>query len=242
MEKHERLPPTPEQDQILLVDKPLRWTSFDVVKKIKFAGQFKKVGHAGTLDPLATGLLIVCTGKLTKTIDSIQNAPKEYEAKITLGYSTPSYDAETEPNAEAPFNHITLKAIEATIAERFSGIIQQVPPQYSAVQVDGQRAYAAARKGKELELKPREVEITYTQVIAFDGQTATITISCSKGTYIRSFAHDLGVALGSLATLTGLIRTKIGNYKLEDSSSIDKIAQHLRQQRLDAEQPAPNLV
>ena len=242
MAKADQPPPIEEQDQIFLIDKPLTWTSFDVVKKIKFAGQFKKVGHAGTLDPLATGLLVVCTGKFTKTIDTIQNATKEYVAQITFGYSTPSFDAETEPSGHAPTDQINVQVINKALCEHFIGTIQQTPPAYSAILIDGQRAYTAARKGKEVKMKSREISIYNSELMDFFNNVATVKISCSKGTYIRSIANDLGLKLGSLATLTGLIRTKIGEYILEDSSTIDKIAQHLCELRLNTKQPGSNQV
>ena len=214
---------------ILCFDKPLTWTSFDVVAKIRYAlskhlGVKKlKVGHAGTLDPLATGVLIVCTGKATKQIDTLQAHTKEYVATLQLGATTPSFDLETEIDATYPTEHITRELVEQTLP-RFMGRIEQIPPAYSAVKVDGHRAYDLARKGKEVELKPKTLVIDEIELQAYDPQTcqATIRVVCSKGTYIRALARDIGQALNSGAHLTALRRTRIGGYRVENSMSIEQ--------------------
>ena len=209
-------PPTPEVDYntgcILLVNKEKDWTSFDAVKYIRGRVRTKKVGHAGTLDPMATGLLVVCTGKATKSISKIQEMPKTYIGEVTFGGSTPSYDAESEVDNEAPYGHITSEEIEKALNSGFSGEIQQVPPIYSALKIGGRKAYELARRGKEVEMQPRPVTIHAYQIINYDAPKLTLSITCSKGTYIRSIAHDLGIALGSRAHLSALERTQIGNF------------------------------
>ncbi len=216
-------PPSPEfdflQGAILLVNKPKSWTSFDAVKYLRGRVKCKKVGHAGTLDPMATGLLVICTGKATKSIEQIQSQQKAYRAEITFGSSTPSYDAESEPNATANTDHITLEMIQEKISNEFSGEIQQVPPMYSALKRGGKKLYELARRGKKIELQPRPVTIYDSKIHAFDAPVLDMDITCSKGTYIRSIAHDLGKALNSLAHLTALERTFIGNYANDDALS-----------------------
>ncbi len=212
-----------KEGQVLLFDKPLEWTSFNVVAKVKaqFRHKFKvkkiKVGHAGTLDPLATGLLIVCTGKFTKKIQEIQDASKRYTADIYLGATRPSYDKETEIDQEIPIDHINKELIEKVLEEQFTGEILQAPPVFSALKVGGKRAYEFARAGKELELEKRKLTIHSIEILEYDNNKLVLDIHCSKGTYIRSIAHDLGQALYSGAYLNGLIRTQIGEYKLEDA-------------------------
>lgn len=208
--------------EILLINKPLDWTSFDVVKKVRNTIRVKKVGHAGTLDPLATGLLILCTGKFTKRIDEIQGQEKEYTGVIRLGETTPSYDRETEVTETRDISHLTEENIKAA-AQTFVGTIEQIPPIYSAVQIDGKRAYDLARKGKEVELKSRTVTIKAFDIISINGPEVEFKVVCSKGTYIRSLAHDLGQQLGVGAHLSKLERTRIGEYKLEDALTIDDI-------------------
>ncbi|WP_299757598.1 tRNA pseudouridine(55) synthase TruB [uncultured Pontibacter sp.] len=208
--------------EILLINKPLDWTSFDVVKKVRNTIRVKKVGHAGTLDPLATGLLILCTGKFTKRIDEIQGQEKEYTGVIRLGETTPSYDRETEVTETRDIGHLTEENIKAA-ARTFVGTIEQIPPIYSAVQIDGKRAYDLARKGKEVELKSRTVTIQAFDIISINGPEVEFRVVCSKGTYIRSLAHDLGQQLGVGAHLSKLERTRIGVYKLEDALTIDDI-------------------
>ena len=220
--------------EILLINKPLYWTSFDVVKKVRNTIRVKKVGHAGTLDPLATGLLILCTGKFTKRIDEIQGQEKEYTGTIRLGEITPSYDRETGVTETRDISHITAEAIKAAAAA-FVGTIEQVPPLYSAVQVDGKRAYDLARKGKSAELKPRTITIKTFDITAIEGAEVHFKVICSKGTYIRSLAHDLGQNLGCGAHLSSLVRTRIGNYTLEDALTIEDI-QEIRKKQIEADE------
>lgn len=213
--------------EIIAVDKPLGWTSFDAVKRLRGAIQRRlhlkkfKVGHAGTLDPLATGVLIVCTGRTTRRIDTLQTGEKEYVATIRLGATTPSFDLETEIDAEYPYEHITRSSIEE-ILPRFTGHILQVPPVFSAVKVDGKRAYNLARKGKEVELKAKPLEIKEMELLDFDSPYFKLRIVCSKGTYIRALARDLGMALGSGAHLTGLRRTRVGDICEADCLGVDE--------------------
>ena len=209
--------------QTLLFDKPQGWTSFDVVRKVRNLIRIKKVGHAGTLDPLATGLLIICTGRATKTIEAIQAQEKEYEALIRFGAITASYDAEQPEEQVQDVSHLDRATIEAALSA-FRGEIEQVPPKYSAVKVKGKRAYQAARQGQDIQLKSRRVHIYAFDLLdqAPDDPTCWhARIRCSKGTYIRSLAHDLGQALGTGAYLKGLIRTRIGDYRLEDAWTIE---------------------
>ena len=210
------------EGHLILVDKPLTWTSFDVVKKLKYALNLKKVGHAGTLDPLATGLLILCTGKKTKEIDTYQAQEKEYTGTFTIGQTTPSYDLETEPTDPLDISHITLAQI-IKVAKTFEGEIEQTPPIYSAVKVDGKRAYKAARKGKEIKLRSRIIEIFKLEILEVNLPKVSFKVSCSKGTYIRSLANDLGAKLGVGAYLSELRRTKIGNYTVEEAKSIEEL-------------------
>lgn len=211
--------------EIIGIDKPLGWTSFDAVKRVRGAIQRRlhlkkfKVGHAGTLDPLATGVLIVCTGRATKRIDELQNGDKEYVATIRLGATTPSFDLETEVDAVYPWEHITRERVEEIIPT-FIGKIMQVPPVFSAVKVDGKRAYNLARKGKKVELKAKSLYIKEMELLGMDMPEITLRIVCSKGTYIRALARDLGEALGSGAHLTGLRRTRVGDVRVEDCLTI----------------------
>ena len=213
--------------EIIGIDKPLGWTSFDDVKRLRGAIQRRlrvkkfKVGHAGTLDPLATGVLIVCTGRATREIETLQNGSKEYIAEITLGATTPSFDLETEVDGTFPWEHITIESVHEVLP-RFIGRVMQVPPVFSAVKVDGKRAYNLARKGKEVELKAKPLEIKEIEVLSFEGRVLTIRVVCSKGTYIRALARDIGEALSSGAHLTGLRRTRVGDVKIEDCLTIDK--------------------
>lgn len=208
------------EGKVLLIDKPLNWTSFDVVKKLKFALKVKKIGHAGTLDPLATGLLILCTGKMTKSIEKYQAQEKEYTGEFTLGYTTPSYDLETEPEFQAKTEHLTIEDLkEATL--NFVGEINQTPPIFSAVKKDGKRAYSLAREGKEVKLNSRVVTISEFKIISFEENKAKFRVRCSKGTYIRSLAHDFGGRLGVGAYLSALRRTKIGNFSVDDAENLN---------------------
>ena len=218
------------EGEVLLFNKPKEWTSFDVVKKIRGAGKIKKIGHAGTLDPLATGLLILCTGRKTKTITSIQELPKTYVVQGQLGAVTKSYDAEHPPEDPRPFKHISRTDLEEAI-KAFTGDIKQYPPLYSAVKIDGKRAYKSARAGKEVELRPRFVSVYKFDVheLNSDG-TFTATIQCSKGTYIRSLVHDLGQALETGAYIKELKRTAIGDFLLENAWEIDEFAALLRRE------------
>jgi tRNA pseudouridine55 synthase len=220
------------EGRALLINKPYSWSSFDVVNKIRI--QFKKylgikkikVGHAGTLDPLASGLLIICTGKATKTIDQLMGMDKEYVAHITFGASTPSYDLETEPDQHFATEQITSAGILKAL-QGFEGIQMQTPPAFSAIKKDGQRAYEQARKGKSLALDKREVEFKELELMNYTAPTAKVRVVCSKGTYIRSFAHDLGLALSSGAHLSGLERTAIGSMKLDDALSMEQFEKML---------------
>ena len=216
----------PIQGEVFYLDKPLSWTSFDVVKRIRGKLHHRlgikklKVGHAGTLDPLATGVLIVCTGKMTKQIDELQAHVKEYVAEMALGATTPSFDLETEIDATYPTEHITREMVEQVLKEQFVGSIQQVPPAFSACKVDGHRAYKMARKGKTVELQAKELVIDAIELLAFAPQKITVRVVCSKGTYIRALARDIGVALGSGAHLTALRRTRVGSVRVEDCLSV----------------------
>ncbi len=207
--------------QTLLIDKPYQWTSFDVVNKIRYATKVKKVGHAGTLDPLATGLLIVCTGKKTKTIESLTLDEKEYKGIISLGQTTPSYDLETELSEQKDLAHITTTNIQ-NVVKKFTGELEQTPPIYSALKVDGQRAYKAARKGLDIKMKTRQVIISEFEIEKIELPEIHFRIVCSKGTYIRSIANDVGEALGVGGHLKSLQRTRSGEHKLEDAFQLDE--------------------
>jgi tRNA pseudouridine55 synthase len=208
-----------EEGGFLLINKPREWTSFDVVKKLRNICRVKKIGHAGTLDPLATGLLIVCYGKYTKKIEGMQAKIKEYTGTFKLGETTPSFDLETEVDGTFETNHITPEFIEETLAS-FRGDIEQVPPQHSAVKVNGKRAYEHARKGEEVKLKVRQAHISKFEVDTENLPELSFLIECSKGTYIRSIARDLGKALNSGAYMSSLIRTKIGDYHVDNAAKM----------------------
>ena len=225
-----------EAGEVLLLDKPLTWTSFDVVRKVKNTLRIKKIGHAGTLDPLATGLLILCTGKKTKEIDQIQAQEKEYTGTFRLGETTPSFDLETAVDMARPYAHITDEQITAATAQ-FTGLIQQTPPIFSAVKIDGKRAYELARTGQEAEIKAKSVEIKTFELTRIALPEVDFRVVCSKGTYIRSLARDLGVALGCGAHLTRLVRTRIGEFRVEDAFTLDAI-EALRPPRPEGEAPA----
>lgn len=212
------------EGHVILIDKPLEWTSFDVVKKLKYALNIKKVGHAGTLDPLATGLLILCTGKKTKEIESYQKQDKEYEGTLVIGQTTPSYDLETEPSEPVDISSISEKDILNT-AEKFVGSIEQTPPIFSAVKVAGKRAYSHARKGNKVELKSRKIRITTFEILEVNVPDIRFKVRCSKGTYIRSLANDFGQAIGVGAYLKQLRRTKIGNFSVDNALTIDSLTQ-----------------
>ncbi len=218
--------------EILLIDKPLDWTSFDIVNKIRSKLGYKlkikklKVGHAGTLDPKATGLVIVCTGKKTKTIDLIQAEEKEYIATLKLGATTPSFDLETEEDSNCSTEHISLENINDSLAP-FIGEIDQVPPVFSAIKINGKRAFSYARKGKEVEMESRKIKIDDIKILDFKLPYLVLKINCSKGTYIRAIARDLGEKLGCGAYLTGLRRTRIGDYNVEDAMTIDNFEENI---------------
>jgi len=211
-----------QKGEILLFDKELDWTSFDLVRKLRNflcreTGIKKlKVGHAGTLDPKATGLMVVCTGKETKNIDLIQAREKEYVARIKLGATTPSYDLETEENETFPTDHLTRELVEEKL-KCFMGEIDQIPPLFSAVKIEGKRAYEHARKGSDMVLQPKKITIYELEILNFSEKEIELRIVCSKGTYIRALARDLGAELNSGAYLVGLIRTRIGDLNLTDS-------------------------
>lgn len=223
-----------QSGQILAFDKPLTWTSFNLVAKVRWMisrhiGGKIKVGHAGTLDPLATGVLIICTGKATKQIEQLQSGVKEYVATLQLGATTPSYDLEKEIDATYPTEHITQPLVEQTLRQ-FVGEIMQVPPVFSAVKVDGKRAYDLARKGKDVELKAKPLRIDEIELLHYDQakQSLTIRVVCSKGTYIRALARDIGEALQSGAHLTALRRTRVGDIRVEQCfASIEDFEQFL---------------
>ena len=213
---------THDPGQVLLVDKPLEWTSFDVVKKLKYGLKIKKIGHAGTLDPLATGLLILCTGKKTKEIESYQAQEKEYTGTFVIGKTTPSYDLETEVDSTHDIAHITKEQVKAA-AKRFEGWIDQVPPVFSAVKVQGKRAYKSARAGEEIQLKPKKVEVKLFEITAITLPEVSFRVICSKGTYIRSLARDFGQQLEVGAYLASLRRTRIGEFGVENAKTIQEI-------------------
>lgn len=217
----------------LLIDKPLEWTSFDVVNKVRYALKRAlnvrkiKVGHAGTLDPLATGLLIVCTGKSTKKIDSYQGLYKVYDGTMRLGATTPSFDAETEVNEIFPVEHLTAEHIYDNVSH-FLGEIHQVPPMFSAIKVDGQPLYKKARKGQEVKIKSRKVTIYDFKITAIRFPDVDFEVKCSKGTYIRSLAHEFGQKLQNGAYLTKLRRTHIGEHALEDAWQLNDLIAHIK--------------
>ena len=212
--------------EVLLIDKPLHWTSFQAVNKIRWALKKAyaikniKVGHAGTLDPLATGLLVICTGKMTKEINRYQGQEKEYIGTITLGATTPSYDLETEIDQEFPTNHITESLIHKTTSQ-FIGTIKQFPPVFSAIKKDGKRLYEFARAGESVEIQARAINISTFAITAIEDNKLQFRVVCSKGTYIRSLAHDFGKALNSGAHLSDLRRTRIGEFSVNSAQSIE---------------------
>lgn len=218
--------------EVLLLDKPYQWTSFDLVRKVRKLVKVKynvpkiKVGHAGTLDPLATGLMIVCTGKCTKQIDSFQNQEKEYIAGILLGKTTPSFDLEKEFDKEYPTEHINKEQVESVLTS-FLGESDQVPPVFSAKFIDGKRAYEFARKGKEVEMKPSRISINEIELLSCNMPEISIRVKCSKGTYIRALVRDIGERLHSGATMISLQRTAIGSYHLNNAISIEEFENKL---------------
>ncbi len=230
----------PIEGEIFYIDKPLRWTSFEVVKKVRARLRKRldvkslRVGHAGTLDPLATGVLTVCTGRATKRIEELQAGVKEYIAHLRLGETTPSFDLETQVDATYPWHHITREQIENVLKEQFTGSIEQVPPAFSACKIDGKPAYKLARKGKEVEISAKTLVIDEIELLECglpQEPTMTIRVVCSKGTYIRALARDIGVALGSGAHLTALRRTRVGDVVVEACESVEHLIE-----RLDSEE------
>ncbi|GAB2544390.1 tRNA pseudouridine(55) synthase TruB [Spirosoma aerophilum] len=216
----------PDPGQVILIDKPLTWTSFDVANKLKYACKFKKIGHAGTLDPLATGLLILCTGKMTKQIDQYQAQEKEYTGTLVLGKTTPSVDLETAVDAEFDTTDITAEQIEEA-AQQLTGNILQVPPIYSAIRVNGERLYEKARRGETAEgmeggIKSRQVTVSVFEVNTERFPEVDFRIVCSKGTYIRSLVRDLGLLLNNGAYMSQLRRTRIGDFRVEDAATIEQ--------------------
>ena len=220
------------EGKLLLIDKPFEWTSFQLVNKVRWAirktyGIKKiKVGHAGTLDPLATGLMLICTGKMTKQIDQFMEMDKSYSGTFRLGATTPSYDLETAVSNLKPFDHVTSTLLEQT-RDAFLGKIQQKPPLHSAIKKDGKRLYTIARAGKTTEIPTRDVEITSFELTHFNLPDVSFLVSCSKGTYIRSLAHDFGQSLGCGAHLVSLRRTAIGDYDLANSLTLENFLQSL---------------
>jgi tRNA pseudouridine55 synthase len=217
-----------EKGEVLLIDKPLGWTSFQALKKLRYQLKIKKIGHAGTLDPLATGLLILCTGKKTKEIDSYQAQEKEYTGTFVLGKTTPSIDLETDFDAEYDITHLHAENI-SSIIPKFVGEIDQTPPIFSAIKQDGKRLYELARKGQDTEIKSRKIlisELEFTDISRFP--EVDFRVVCSKGTYIRSLARDIGVALGAGAYLKALCRTRIGEFKLEDAWQIQDLIDQVK--------------
>lgn len=215
--------------EILYIDKPLGWTSFDAVKRVRGAilRRLKmkkfKVGHAGTLDPLATGVMIICTGKATKLIETLQSGRKEYIATVALGATTPSFDLETKIDATYPTDHITRELVEGVLT-KFVGAIEQVPPAFSACKIEGERAYVKARQGEEVNIKPKLLVIDEIELLEYAPELIKIRVVCSKGTYIRALARDIGVALGSGGHLTALRRTQVGDVRVEQCLSVEDAA------------------
>lgn len=230
-----------KEGTVLLVDKPKSWTSFDVVNKIRYKLKYKlgvrkiKVGHAGTLDPLATGLLIICTGKFTKKLNELQALQKEYTGTIKLGASTPSFDAEMEEDSQFPVEHIDMELLEK-VRQEFIGDLEQIPPIFSAIKVDGQPLYKKARKGKTIEIKPRPVKIYDFKIALTEMPYINFYVKCSKGTYIRSIANDYGKALGSGGYLTELRRISIGDFKIEDAWNLDHLIEFIEEVEIPEEE------
>lgn len=222
-----------QSGQILLIDKPLHWTSFQVVNKLRWeirqAYKIKKikVGHAGTLDPLATGLLVICTGKMTKQIDTFQGQEKEYTGTFVIGSTTPSYDLETKIDQTFSTQHINKELVLET-TKQFIGEIEQLPPVFSAIKKDGKRLYEFARAGEHVEIKSRKINISEFEITRFENNEVDFRVVCSKGTYIRSLANDFGKALNSGAHLSVLRRTRIGDFKVENAHSIDDFIENLK--------------
>ncbi len=222
------------QGRVLLIDKPLHWTSFDVVQKLRNIIRIKKIGHAGTLDPLATGLLIICTGKFTKRINEFMAQEKEYTGSITLGATTPTYDLESEPENFKPINDLTEEKIKAATLG-FTGEIQQIPPAHSAIKIGGKRVYELARQGKEVKIEPRTVTIKEFEITKIELPLVYFRVVCTTGTYIRSLAKDFGDALGCGAHLSSLCRTRIGDFLNKDALSMQAFAREFQQKNKSEE-------
>jgi tRNA pseudouridine55 synthase len=218
------------EGKVLLVNKPLRWTSFDAVRKVRHLVKTKKVGHAGTLDPLATGLLIICTGKFTKKINEYMAREKEYTGTITLGAITPTYDLESEPEAFREYQHITPQQINEA-ANSFTGDQLQTPPIHSAIKKDGKRSYDLARQGIDVKLEPRKVHIAAFEIVKIEMPIVTFRVVCTTGTYIRSLANDFGEKLGCGGYLSSLCRTRIGEFKLEQAMTVDEFEKMIQHQK-----------
>lgn len=222
-----------QEGAVLYLDKPLNWTSFDLVNKIRQSLKYTlgikkiKVGHAGTLDPLATGLVIICTGRATKEIMQYQDLDKAYTAQVQLGATTPSFDLETKVDHTFPWEHITSEALEQALV-KLTGTQDQMPPMFSAKSVDGKRAYKMARKGKEVILKPQQVHISHLDLLSEELPDITLNVECTKGTYIRSLARDLGTMLDSGAHLTGLRRTRIGPFHVDNAISVEDFMEKIK--------------
>lgn len=226
--------------EILYIDKPHGWTSFDAVKRLRstLLRRMKikklKVGHAGTLDPLATGVMLVCTGRATKLIDTLQTHVKEYVATIALGATTPSFDLETEIDATYPTSHITRELVKETLL-KFTGAIEQIPPAFSACKIGGERAYNMARRGEEVVIKPKLLVIDEIELLEYSPESITVRVVCSKGTYIRALARDIGAALGSGGHLTALRRTRIGDVRIDDCLSIPQAVELLKTVEIESD-------
>ncbi|MDN3670939.1 tRNA pseudouridine(55) synthase TruB [Echinicola jeungdonensis] len=216
--------------EVFLINKPYRWTSFDVVKKIRNTLKIKKVGHAGTLDPLATGLLIICAGKKTKSINDYMGMEKEYTGTFVLGKTTASFDLEQEIENVADPSHLTLEEVKKA-SQKLTGDILQIPPAHSAIKKDGKRVYESARKGKEVKLDPRPVKISLFEITRFELPEIDFRIICSKGTYIRSIARDIGEILKVGAYMSALTRTRIGNFKLDDANEVMELVDKIKSEK-----------
>ncbi len=227
-----------KEGTLLLIDKPLDWTSFDVVNKVRYKLKHKlqvkkiKVGHSGTLDPRATGLLMICTGRFTKKLNQLQGLSKTYTGTIMLGATTPSYDSEMEVDERFPTDHITPEILEAA-RQKFIGEIDQLPPIFSAIKVDGKPLYKRARKGEKVKVEPRKITINDFEITRIQLPEIDFKVSCSKGTYIRSLAYDFGKACGSGGYLTSLRRTKIGEYSIKNAWTLDDLLQHVEDNHYD---------
>lgn len=220
------------EGKVLLINKPLEWTSFDAVRKIRYLTKTKKVGHAGTLDPLATGLLIICTGKFTKKINEYMAQEKEYTGTITLGATTPTYDLESQPENFKTFDHIIEEQLQKA-TQPFTGAIMQTPPIHSAIKKEGTRVYELARRGVEVKLEPRPVTISVFEITSINLPEVHFRVVCSTGTYIRSLANDYGAALGCGGYLSSLCRTRIGNFSLNDAYTIEEAEAYIKSIKTD---------